>query len=96
MNPHPVQMLDPVFRFLDELIRNHGDLLYMGLVYAAIPLIVWILGGGLPRKDSAQQAHTSIIVIHAPVRPPPQPPPIIGSQEDSNMDADSDEDSFAA
>ncbi|MFO1511495.1 MAG: hypothetical protein U1F83_01045 [Verrucomicrobiota bacterium] len=94
MSTHPVQMLDPVFRLLDDLIRNHGDLLYMGLIYAAIPLCAWILFGGARRKDSAQQTHTSVIVIHAPVRPPPQPPPIIGSQRDSTTDAD--EDSFAA
>ena len=97
MNPHPVQALDPVFHFLDGLIRDHGDLLYMGLVYASIPLIVWILRGGLRRKDSKWQPHTSIIVIHAPVRPqqpPPLPPPIIGRERDSNTG--DDEDSFAA
>jgi hypothetical protein len=98
MHAYGPEMLEPVFHFLDELIRDQGDLLYMGLVYAAIPLIGWILCGGLRRKDSARQPHTSIIVIHTPVRPPPQPPPlpppIIGRESDSA--SEDDEDSFAA
>jgi hypothetical protein len=91
------ELLEPVFHFMDGLIRDQGELLYMGLVYAAIPLIVWILRGGLRRKDSKWQPHTSIIVILAPVRPPqppPLPPLIIGSQRDSNTG--DDEDPFAA
>lgn len=67
MNTHPVQMLDPVFRFLDDLIRDYGHLLYMGLVYAAIPLCAWILFGRSRRKSSAQQSQAPrIIVIHHP------------------------------
>ena len=38
MNPHPVQALDPVFDYLDDLIRDHGDTFFMGFTYAAIPL----------------------------------------------------------
>ena len=94
MNSHPVQMLDPVYRFLDGMIEEHGHLLYLGLVYVSIPLIVWILSGGLRRKNSRPEAHTSIIVIHTPTRPSPEPPPIIGSERDSF--SDDDEDSFAA
>ncbi len=91
MNPHPVHALDPVFQFLDDLIRDHGDILYMGLVYASIPLIAWILCGGLRRKDSARQTHTSIIVIYPPERPPP---PII--ERECDPPSDDDGDSFAA
>jgi len=94
MNAHPVQMLDPVFKFLDGMIEEHGHLLYMGLVYVSIPLIVWILSGGLRRKNSRSEAHTSIIVIHTPPRPSPEPPPIIGRERESF--SDDDEDSFAA
>ena len=90
------ELVQPVFHFLDGLIRDHGDLLYLGLVYASIPLIVWILCGGLRRKNSAWQPHTSIIVTLAPGRPPTQPPllppPIIGNERASNPS----EDSFAA
>lgn len=38
MNPYPVQMLDPVFRFLDAPIFNSGQLRYAGSSYAIIPL----------------------------------------------------------
>ena len=93
MNTHPVHALAPVFKWLDELIRDHGDQLYMALVYLSVPVIVWILCGGLRRKPSARQPHTSIIIIQAPERPPP-PPPIIGQECD--LPPDDDEDSFAA
>jgi len=83
MSTHPVQMLAPVFRFLDDLIGDYGHLLYMGLVYAAIPLCAWILFGGSRRKSSTEQSPAPrIIVIHQPEeRTPPEgvfdpfPPP---------------------
>lgn len=72
MSTHPVQMLDPVFRFLDELIRDYGHLLYMGLVYAAIPLCLWILFGGSRRKSSTEQSPAPwVIVIHQPAEHKP-------------------------
>jgi len=43
------ELLQPVFQFLDRIIREDGDILYMLLVYASIPLIAWILNGGLLR-----------------------------------------------
>jgi len=67
MNKHPVQMLDPVFRFLEHLISEYGHLIYIGLVYAAIPLCAWILFGGSRRKSSRGQSPAPrIIVIHQP------------------------------
>ena len=80
MNPHPAYLLEPVFQFLDRIIREGGDILYMLLVYASIPLIAWILSGGLRRKQSRQLNHPFIIVIWLPVIPPPLPPPIIGDE----------------
>ena len=67
-------MLDPVFRFLEDLISNYGHFIYMGLVYAAIPLCAWILFGGSRRKSSAGQSPAPrIIVIHQPAeRTPPE------------------------
>lgn len=94
MHAYGPEILEPVFQFLDGLIEEHGHILYMGLVYISIPLIAWILSGGLRRRNSAREAHTSIIVIHTPVQPPPSPPPIIGRDCDSLPD--DDEDSFAA
>lgn len=92
MHTYGPETLGPVFHFLDELIRDQGDLLYMGLVYAAIPLIGWILCGGLRRKNSARQPHTSIIVIY----PPERPPPPLHFERECDFPSDDDEDSFAA
>jgi hypothetical protein len=90
------EFMQPVFHALDNAIRDYGDYLYMGLAYVSIPLIGWILGGGLRRKLSRREpgAGVAIIVIRPPVCPPPLPPPTIGSARDSF--AEDDEDSFSA
>lgn len=76
MNPHPVQMLDPVFKFLDGMIEDYGLYLFMGFVYVAIPFLVWVLCGGLRRRllKGRPMPHVPpVIVIPLPGRPP-QPP----------------------
>ena len=79
MNQHPVQLLDPVFEYLDGLIRDHGDTLFMVLTYAAIPFLIWVLCGGLRRKllKGKPMPHVPpVIVIHIPIgRPTPPPEP---------------------
>lgn len=85
--------LEPVFQFVEELIHDQGDRLYMGLVYASIPLIVWVLCGSSRRKNAARPPHTSISVIHAPEQPPPPPFPF---ERECDLPSDNDEDSFAA
>ena len=96
MRNDPIYLLEPVFHFLDMMIHDYGDMLYMLLVYASIPLIAWILSGGLrskqPRRDSA--VIIPIIVIRLPIQPPPLPPPPIGRGRDPF--SDNDEHSFAA
>jgi len=82
------ELLQPVFHFLDRMIGEYGDVLYILLVYASIPLIAWILSGGLRRRQSRQLNHTAIIVIWPPVRPPPLPPPIIGRESSTLSDDD--------
>ncbi len=74
MNPHPVHALDPVFEFLDVLIRDQGDFLFMVFAHVALAVIVWILCGGMRRKSSAGQSSAPrIIVIHQPAeRTPPE------------------------
>lgn len=96
MNQHPVQLLGPVFKFLDTLIAEYGHILYMVFVYAAIPFIAWVLSGGLRRRLSRREpgAGVSIIVIRPPACPPPLPPPLIGNERASFTDDDGD--SFAA
>jgi hypothetical protein len=79
MNTHPVQALDPVFDYLDSLIRDYGDILFMLFTHAAIPFLVWVLCGRLRRKllRGEQLPHVPpVIVIHIPIgRPTPPPEP---------------------
>lgn len=79
MNAHPVQVLGRMFEFLDRVIDDYGLYLFMGFVYAAIPVLVWVLCGGLRRKllKREQLPHVPpVIVIHIPIgRPTPPPEP---------------------
>jgi hypothetical protein len=56
MHNDPIYLLKPVFDWLDGLIRDQGDYLYMLLVYVSIPLVAWILGG---LRRSQRRQHTS-------------------------------------
>jgi hypothetical protein len=76
MNTHPVQMLDPVFRFLDGMIADYGLYLFMGFVHVAIPFLVWVLCGGLRRTllNGKPVPHLpALIFIHLPGKPAPPP-----------------------
>lgn len=81
MHNDPIYLLKPVFDWLDELIHDHGDYLYMLLVYVSIPLVAWILSGGLRRRLPRQTSITAIpiIVIRPPSPPPPLPPNFCGN-----------------
>ena len=92
MNLNAPQLLEPVFHFLDGLIRDYGDYLYMAVVCVSFPLIGWILSGGLRRKQSQPGSFISILVIRPPSQPPI--PPMIESERETFPD--DDEDSFAA
>lgn len=88
------EILQPVLKFLDGLIAEHGHLLYMGLVYVSIPLVAWILSGGLRRRNAVRPPHIRVIVIHH--SPPPPPPPDLPTARKRNFPTDDGEDSFAA
>ena len=95
MNPHPVHALDPVFDYLDGLIRDHGDILFMAFTYAAIPFLIWVLCGGLRRRffRGRPMPHVPpVIVIHIPIGRPPPPPepfaPFSPAYEPSRFDDD--------
>lgn len=75
MNSHPVLLLKPVFDFLDNVLHQHGDMLYVLFVYIAIPLVAWILGRRSGRKK-VKGNHTFVLVIRPPAGPPPIPPVI--------------------
>jgi hypothetical protein len=70
MHNDPIYLLKPVFDWLDGLIRDHGDYLYMLLVYVSIPLVAWILSGGLRRRLPRHTNITAIILIR-PTTPLP-------------------------
>jgi len=93
MHNDPIYLLKPMFDWLDGLIRDQGDYLYMVLVYVSIPLVVWILSGGLRRRLPRQTNITAIILIR-PTTPPPALPLDIGG--DYQLPSDDDIQSFDA
>lgn len=86
MNVSPLEVLGPVFHFLDEVIANYGVYLFLVFVWLCLILIAWILGGGLRRKhrqgNSAVVVPGIIITPRPPVESPPLPP-IVGTDVDS-------------
>jgi hypothetical protein len=68
-----------VFDFLDGLLRDYGDILFMVFTYAAIPFLIWVLCGGLRRKLLKGKPIPHVppgIVLHIPIgRPTPPPEP---------------------
>ncbi len=99
MTNDPIYLLKPMFNFLDRLIRDQGDRLYIMFFYLCVILIGWMLSGGLRRRPSRPNPLLSrpIIVILPSVQPPPLPP-IIGEQPERGQrpSADRDGTSFAA
>ena len=95
MHNDPIYLLEPVFHWLDGVIHDYGDYLYLVLVYVSLPLIAWILSGGLRRRQAGQQhiATIPVIVIRQTVEPPPSPPEI---PPDDRPPADDDAKSFGA
>lgn len=85
MHLNAPEISQPVFHFLDALIRDYGDILFMLFTYAAIPFLIWVLCGGLRRTFLAGKRGTNVpavTVVYLPLgwsRPPPNPlPPLIG------------------
>jgi hypothetical protein len=88
-----------VFNFLDGLIREQGDRLYVVFFYVCLVVIGWILSGRLRRRVPRQPHITAIpIIVIRPSAKPPLLPPIIGeSSERGQWPSDEDDSSaFAA
>ena len=86
MHNDPICLLKPVFDWLDGLIPDQGDCLYVLLVYVSIPLVSWILSGGLRRRLPRQTNITAIILIRPTTPPPPLPLNIGGCYEPPSDD----------
>ena len=89
MNQHPITLVEPMFKWLDWLIAEHGLYLYMVTVWLSPLLIVWILKGGFWRRPPKPLRRVGRAL---PKLPPVVPAPL--SQADSPEDDDSQ--SFAA
>jgi hypothetical protein len=57
--------MNPILRFLDWLIREHGSLLSGLFIYILMPLAAWFMGRRAGRKK-LKGKHTFILVIHPP------------------------------
>jgi hypothetical protein len=58
--------MNPVFRFIDWMLREHGAFVSDVIVYVAIPLTAWYLGRRAGRKKTKGN-HTFILVIRPPM-----------------------------
>ena len=90
MNLNPEEVLNPVFRFMDDAIADYGVYLYLALVWLSVIVIAWIFSGGLRRKYPNQphiRAGIGIVML-PPTRQPPPTPPIILHEFDPSRDDD--------
>ena len=101
MNRHPIELLDPVFHWLDWLIAEHGHQIYLVMVWASPFLIAWILRGGFwrrrPRRFIVVLPVSGVPTASPPSQPVPPPlPPIIEASPQSRLPSDNDVQSFSA
>jgi hypothetical protein len=91
MNVSPLDVLGPVFRFLDEVIANYGVYLFLVFVWLCLILIVWILRGGLRAKHRRQNSAVVVPGVIITSRPPVESlPPVIIADLDAGSENDND------
>ena len=88
MNLNP-KVLDPVFHFLDGIIAEYGDYLFLAFVWLSLLVLAWVFSGGLRRKFP-NQPHISAGIGFVIQPPGPQPTPIIFHEHDSSCDDSED------
>ena len=78
MNLNPATVLDPVFHFLDGIIVEYGDYLFLAFVWLSLLVLAWVFSGGLRRKFPNQpHVRAGIGIVIQPHTPQPTSPPII-------------------
>ncbi|HWY75473.1 MAG TPA: hypothetical protein VN281_07645 [Verrucomicrobiae bacterium] len=79
---HPVFYVARFTKFLDRLIRDYGDYLFVGFFYLCVVLIAWIV----VRRRKRPVHEIPVVVLplgQAPRREPdPEPPPLFEESPD--------------
>jgi cbb3-type cytochrome oxidase subunit 3 len=71
MEEHPIKYLEPVTQFLDRMIQDHGDSLFVVLTFLCLGIIIWIFLR--PRKRPVHDISVTILPLgQAPRRDPEQ------------------------
>ena len=92
MNRHPIELVMPLFHWLDWIIAEYGLYIYLVAIWASPFLIAWILSGGFWRKRPRR--HIVVVMPRSSAVPPPLPPSTEASPQ-SRRSADGDIQSFA-
>ena len=88
MNLNPATVLDPVFHFLDGIIAEYGDYLFLAFVWLSLLVLAWVFSGGLRGKFPNQPHVSAGIGIF--IQPHSTPPSPIIIQESDLSDEDMD------
>ena len=72
MNRHPIELVMPLFHWLDWIIAEYGLYIYLVAIWASPFLIAWILRGGFWRKRPRRRV--LVVMPRSSAVPPPLPP----------------------
>jgi len=64
-------------KFFDKVFADYGLYIFIGLVFLLIPILAWVLSGGLRRrllKDKPMSRGTAAIGVQIPIGRPMPPP----------------------
>ncbi|MBC8063319.1 MAG: hypothetical protein H7Y17_00690 [Chlorobia bacterium] len=79
---HPAEYLEPVTQYLDRMIQDHGDSLFVMFTFLCLAIIAWIFVR--PRKHPVHDISVTILPLgQAPRREPEQDLP--PSEEHSGL-----------